>query len=209
MLRLRIANSGPEATPADAPKLLSDFAVYTKQAAINRAYPTPAGSEFYATVVRTNPVIPGTSADLVVARPQSAPPSGMRWGLLAHFSGAARLQSTNGTINFALGLQLQVSEDGALFVPLSTTLTGGAVKRIQGLAAGSDQYESFDLHAMRVFAGDTYQGAEGIIVQAAWGCPTADGNASFITGDEGESGGWDLTAGWVLTPINAVPPPSP
>lgn len=209
MLRLRIANSGPEAKPANAPGLLADFAVYTEQASSNSTYVTPAGSALYSELIRRNPVVPGTSAEVVLARPASAPPSGYRWAILAHFSACVRLQAEGAPINIDVGLQLRMSEGGSVYVPLSTTLSGAALLSVQDLDPAADHVESVDLHAMRIFAGDTWQGDEGIIVEAAWGCPTANGSARIVTGEEGETGGWDLTAQWVLTPINDVVPPTP
>lgn len=211
MLRLRYSNSGPEAKPEGAGGILADFATYIEQAGLNLTYTTPAASAVYSSLIATNPVIPGTSAEIVLARPSSAPPPGYRWAIKAHFTAAVRYQNSDGgaPINLVCGMQLQMSEDGASYVPLSTTLSATSNMEIRALDASDDVTESVALHGTRVFAGDTWQGDEGIIVRAAWGCPTTNGSARINTGDEGETGGWDFTAGWVLTPINAVLPPSP
>lgn len=210
-MRLRIANSGPEAKPVDAGALLGAFATYIEQSTTLLPYFTPDESPLYSALIETDPVIPGTAARVVLARPNSAPPSGYRWAILAHFTACVRMQNTDDEtpINIDVGLQLQLSEDNSTFSPLSTTLSATALLSVQDLEATADAVESVALHGTRVFATDTWQGDEGIVVRAAWGCPTADGRARINGGDEGETGGWDLTAQWVLTPINEVPPPSP
>lgn len=196
-LRARVGEYGPEVKPTNAPQLVAPFAAWVRRSVEGENYTTD-GTALYSVKIDAPPGDP-IGAFVQIDRPGVPPPDGtvLGWALEMTFTAALRLDiAALPALDMDAGLQLQISTDNIVWESLSTTLSGTYECRMPAeLLVEGDVVVSVAMKATRPFSTADAQLAAPVFCRVAWG---ANRPVGMNSAEEGESGGWDLKANWIL-----------
>lgn len=190
------------------------FALRHRRAAADAVYNAPLLSA--VTAIEADPVVPGTSALIVMPLPLVTPPAGYKWSLQALFSGSVLLVCPE-EVNVRLDLQHQYQDLNDDWQPLSPSGSGVCTQFVESPTGGAqiDKEESVSMLALRDqddFNVET--AATEVNVRVAWGLlvGSGGGSAQFRCANsaisnltlEDQRNGWDYSVGWVLRPSTDI-----
>lgn len=192
VFRLRISDSGPEATPADLVALGVAPENY-KQSISGGLYTLAGGNQDRDDWVLVSAPSDPLGAIVALERPQAAAPTGYTWRVWAMLN-IALLWSINAEApNQAGGVGLEIQDGASPFEIMSSTKAGQCYfAGVNTLITEAAFAQSVGVHAARAL--DPLPATK-VRVRAVWGSRNA---VQSVSDEEGENGGWSLTAGWKL-----------